>query len=139
MVRKRKLPIAGSGAGVWSFIQIDDAAAATVLAVERDATGIFNIVDDEPAQVSQWLPFLAEAIGAKPPHRVPTWLERLAGGDVAVSLLTQVRGASNAKARRELGWQPRWLSWREGFRHGLDGSMRPSSELTVGENSQVDG
>ena len=106
--------------GVWSFIHIDDAAAATVLAVEGSATGIFNIVDDDPAPVSQWLPFLAEAIGAKPPHSVPVWLARLAGGEVAVSLLTQIRGASNAKARQELGWQPRWLSWRDGFRDGLD-------------------
>jgi 2-alkyl-3-oxoalkanoate reductase len=134
MVRKRKLPIAGAGAGVWSFIHIDDAAAATVLALERDATGIFNIVDDEPAQVNQWLPFLAQAIGAKPPHRVPTWLARLAGGEVGVSLLTQVRGASNAKARQELGWQPRWLTWRDGFRHGLDDSARSSSRVSAREN-----
>ena len=91
LVRKRKLPVAGSGGGVWSFIHIDDAAAATVLAVEGRATGTFNIVDDDPAPVSQWLPFLAEAIGAKPPHSVPVWLARLAGGDVAVSLLTQIR------------------------------------------------
>jgi 2-alkyl-3-oxoalkanoate reductase len=138
MVRKRKLPIAGGGAGVWSFIHIDDAAAATVLAVERDAAGIFNIVDDEPAQVSQWLPFLAQAIGAKPPHRVPTWLARLMGGEVAVSLLTQVRGASNAKARRELGWQPTWLTWRDGFRHGLNDCTRSSSEATTGKSSQGD-
>jgi nucleoside-diphosphate-sugar epimerase len=134
MVRKRKLPVAGAGAGVWSFIHIDDAAAATVLALERDVAGTFNIVDDEPAQVSQWLPFLAQAIGAKPPHRVPTWLARLAGGEVGVSLLTQVRGASNAKARQELGWQPRWLTWRDGFRHGLDDSARSSSRVSAREN-----
>jgi nucleoside-diphosphate-sugar epimerase len=134
MVRNRKLPVAGAGAGVWSFIHVDDAAAATVLALERDATGTFNIVDDEPAQVSQWLPFLAQAIGAKPPHRVPTWLARLAGGEVGVSLLTQVRGASNAKARHELGWQPRWSTWRDGFRHGLTDGARSSSQASVGRN-----
>jgi nucleoside-diphosphate-sugar epimerase len=138
MVRKRKLPIPGSGAGVWSFIHIDDAAAATVQAVERSVTGIFNIVDDEPAPVSEWLPFLASTIGAKSPHRVPTWLARIAGGEVAVSLLTQVRGSSNAKARRELGWQPRWLTWRDGFRHGLHDVARPSRELT-GRFRQGDG
>jgi nucleoside-diphosphate-sugar epimerase len=134
MVRKRKLPIAGAGAGVWSFIHIDDAAAATVMALEGDATGVFNIVDDEPARVSQWLPFLAQAVGAKPPHRVPTWLARLAGGEVGVSLLTQVRGASNAKARRELGWQPRWLTWRDGFQHGLTDSAGSSSQVSADRN-----
>jgi nucleoside-diphosphate-sugar epimerase len=139
VVRNRKFPIAGSGAGVWSFIHIDDAAAATVLAVERRVTGVFNIVDDEPAPVIEWLPFMAAAIGAKPPHRVPTWLARIAGGEVAVSMLTQVRGSSNAKARRELGWQPRWLTWREGFRHGLHDGARPSGEQAVGRFAQRHG
>jgi nucleoside-diphosphate-sugar epimerase len=138
MVRRRKLPVAGSGAGVWSFIHIDDAAAATVLAVERNVIGTFNIVDDEPAQVSEWLPFLAEAIGANKPHRVPILLARLAGGEVAVSLLTQVRGSSNAKARRELGWQPRWTTWRDGFRDGLNDRTRPSNEVTAGKVSPGD-
>jgi nucleoside-diphosphate-sugar epimerase len=138
LVRKRKLPIAGSGDGVWSFIHIDDAAAATVSAVEGGATGIFNIVDDEPARVSQWLPFLAEAIGAKPPHRVPVWLARLAGGEVAASLLTQVRGSSNAKARLELGWAPRWTTWRDGFRDGLGDGARWAGEVTAGPAQRGD-
>jgi nucleoside-diphosphate-sugar epimerase len=130
LIRRRKLPVAGSGAGVWSFIHIDDAAAATVLAVESRACGIYNIVDDEPAPVSQWLPFLAEAVGAKPPRRVPVWLARLVAGEVGVSLLTQIRGSSNAKARRELCWQPRWASWRDGFRDGLTDRTRPSDHVT---------
>jgi 2-alkyl-3-oxoalkanoate reductase len=130
LVRKRRLPVAGDGAGVWSFIHIDDAAAATVLAVESRARGVYNIVDDEPAPVSQWLPFLAETVGAKPPRRVPVWLVRLAAGEVGVSMLTQVRGSCNAKARRELGWQPRWASWRDGFRHGLTDEARASDQVT---------
>jgi len=127
MVAKRKLPIAGSGAGVWSFVHIDDAAAATVLAVESSACGVFNIVDNEPAPVSEWLPYLAESIGARRPHRVPVWLARLAGGEVAVSLLTQIRGSSNAKAVRELGWEPSHTTWRDGFRGGLTDEGTPSS------------
>jgi len=120
LVKRRKFPVVGGGAGVWSFVHIDDAAAATVAAVERGAPGIYNIVDDEPAAVAQWLPYLAEAVGAKAPMRVPVWVGRLAAGEVAVSLMTQIRGSSNAKAKRELGWQPTWRSWRDGFRHGLD-------------------
>lgn len=115
LVRKRRFPIVGDGAGVWSFIHIDDAAAATVAAIERGRRGIYNIVDDDPAPVSEWLPALAEAVGAKPPMRVPRWLGRLLAGEAAVVLMTEVRGASNAKARRELGWQPRFSSWRQGF------------------------
>jgi len=118
LVRARKLPIVGAGSGVWSWIHVDDAAAATVAALER-GRGIYNIVDDEPAPVSNWLPYLAEQVGAKPPMRLPAWLGRLAAGEVAVSLMTRIRGASNAKAKRELGWEPSWRSWREGFRHGL--------------------
>jgi nucleoside-diphosphate-sugar epimerase len=119
LIRKRKFPVVGDGAGVWSFLHIDDAAAAAVAALTQGAPGVYSIVDDEPAPVSEWLPYLAEAVGAKPPLRVPVWLGRLAAGEVGVSLMTQIRGSSNAKAKRELGWQPTWPSWREGFRHGL--------------------
>jgi nucleoside-diphosphate-sugar epimerase len=119
LVRKRKMPIVGSGGGIWSWIHIDDAAAATVAALERGAPGVYNIVDDEPAPVAQWLPYLAEVVAAKPPRHVPVWLGRLAAGEVGVSMMTKIRGSSNAKAKRELGWQPTWASWRQGFRDGL--------------------
>jgi len=115
LVGKRKFPLVGSGAGVWSFVHIEDAAEATVAAVERGNRGIYNIVDDEPAAVAEWLPALAGALGAKPPPRVPRWLGRLLAGEAAVGMLTEVRGASNAKAKRELGWRPSHRSWREGF------------------------
>jgi len=115
LVRKRRFPIVGDGGGVWSFVHLDDAATATVLALERDATGIYNVVDDEPAPVRDWLPVLADAIGAKPPRRVPRWLARLAAGEVGVALMTEIRGASNQKAKQELGWTLRHPSWREGF------------------------
>ena len=118
-IRKRRMPVVGDGAGVWSFVHLDDAAAATVAAVEGGARGIYNVVDDEPAPVAEWLPAFAEAIGAKPPRHVPAWLGRLAGGEAAISIMTQVRGSSNAKARRELGWEPRHRSWRQGFREAL--------------------
>jgi nucleoside-diphosphate-sugar epimerase len=114
-VRKRLFPIVGSGDGVSSFIHLDDAAAATVLALEHDATGAFNIVDDEPAPVRDWLPVLASVLGAKPPRHVPRWLARMFAGDAAVMMGTESRGASNAKAKRELGWTPRHASWRLGF------------------------
>ena len=114
-VRKRQLPIIGKGGGISSFIHLDDAAAATVLAVEGDAAGIYNVVDDEPAPAREWLPVLADALGAKPPRRFPRWLARLVAGDAAVVMGTEARGASNAKAKRELGWEPRYPSWREGF------------------------
>ena len=114
-VRKRQFPIVGKGGGVFSFIHLDDAAAATVLALEHDGAGIYNIVDDEPAPVREWLPVLANVLGAKPPRHVPRWLARLFAGDAAVMLGTVSRGASNAKAKRELGWTPRHASWREGF------------------------
>ena len=118
-VRKRKVPIVGDGEGVWSFIQLDDAARATLLAMERGKRGIYNVADDEPAPVHVWLPQLAAAVGAKPPRRVPVWLGRLAAGEPGVTMFTQIRGISNAKARRELGWEPLYASWREGFRRGL--------------------
>jgi 2-alkyl-3-oxoalkanoate reductase len=122
LVKKRKMPIIGSGAGVWSWIHLDDAASATVAALDHGIPGIYNIVDDDPAPVSQWLPFLAEAVGAKAPMRVPTSIGRLAAGEVTVRWMTQARGASNTKAKRELDWQPTWTSWRDGFRDGLTGS-----------------
>ncbi|MGH3328357.1 MAG: NAD-dependent epimerase/dehydratase family protein [Streptomycetales bacterium] len=119
MVRKRKLPVVGGGAGVWSMIHIDDAARATVRAIERGDPGVYNIVDDEPAPVSEWLPYLARTIGAKPPMRLPAWLAKPIIGEHGVSVMTQIRGSSNEKAKRELGWQPAYRSWREGFRSGL--------------------
>jgi nucleoside-diphosphate-sugar epimerase len=119
LLRKRAVPILGSGAGIWSFLHVTDAASATAAAVGRGAPGIYNVVDDEPAAVAEWLPFLARVLGAKPPRRVPLWLGRLAAGEVGVSMMTQIRGCSNAKAKRELGWQLAWPSWRQGFQHGL--------------------
>jgi nucleoside-diphosphate-sugar epimerase len=115
LVRKRQFPIIGTGEGFSSFIHLDDAAGATVLAVEQGGTGIYNIVDDEPAPARDWLPVLAEAVGAKPPRHVPAWLIRLILGRDAVMGATQSRGASNAKAKRELGWTLRYPSWRQGF------------------------
>jgi len=114
LVRKRRFPVIADGAGVWSWIHLDDAAAATVAALERGAPGAYNVTDDEPARVSEWLPYLAEAVGAKRPMRVPVWLARLMAGSVPVRWMTEGRGSSNEKAKRELDWQPRW-SWREGF------------------------
>jgi 2-alkyl-3-oxoalkanoate reductase len=119
LVRKRQLPVIGDGAGVWCFIHVDDAATATIAAMTRGSPGVYNIADDEPAPVSSWLPELARAVAAKPPLHIPVWLGRLAAGEVGVSMMTQIRGASNAKAKRELGWQPRYRSWRDGFREGL--------------------
>jgi nucleoside-diphosphate-sugar epimerase len=119
LVRKRQYPLVGSGAGYSSWIHLDDAASATVLAVEQKATGIYNIVDDEPAPAKEWLPHLAECAGAKPPRRIPVWLARLLAGDQAVVMMTEGRGFSNAKAKRELGWAPRYPSWRHGFRAEL--------------------
>jgi 2-alkyl-3-oxoalkanoate reductase len=114
-VRKRQFPIVGDGGGVSSFIHLEDAAAATVLALEHDGAGIYNIVDDEPAPVREWLPVLAEVLGAKPPRHFPRWLARLVAGEAAVMMGTESRGASNAKAKRELGWTPSHPTWREGF------------------------
>ena len=119
MVAKRRLPIVGGGTGVWSHLHVEDAAQATVLATEIGAPGVYNVVDDDPAPVSEWLPYLAEVIGARPPLRVPAWLVRPVLGAQGVSLMTDIRGSSNARARRELEWTPRYPSWRQGFRHGL--------------------
>jgi len=118
-IRKRRFPIVGTGDGVWSYVHVEDAAAATALAVERGEPGIYNIVDDEPAAVREWLPVLASALGAKPPRRIPRWLARLAAGEMATVMMTESRGSSNAKAKRELGWQLRYPSWRLGFAQGL--------------------
>jgi len=119
LVRKRKFPLVGDGTGYSSWVHLDDAASATVLAVEQHATGVFNIVDDEPAPASEWLPFLASCAGAKKPMRVPKWLARMVGGEVAVAMMTEGRAFSNAKAKRELGWELRYPSWRQGFKEGL--------------------
>jgi nucleoside-diphosphate-sugar epimerase len=119
LVRKRQFPLVGGGTGYCSWVHVDDAASATVLAVEQQAKGVFNIVDDEPAPASEWLPYLAACAGAKPPMRVPKWLARLLAGEVAVTMMTEGRGFSNAKARRELGWELRYPSWRKGFKEGL--------------------
>jgi nucleoside-diphosphate-sugar epimerase len=115
LVRKRLMPIVGDGGGMISWIHLEDAAAATVLALEHDGPAIYNIVDDEPAPAREWLPVLAESLGAKPPRRLPAWLVRLLAGEAAVVMGTEVRGASNAKAKRELGWTLRYPSWRVGF------------------------
>jgi nucleoside-diphosphate-sugar epimerase len=124
-LRRRRFPVVGAGSGVWSFVHIDDAATATVAAVERGAPGTYQIVDDDPAPVSEWLPALAAAVGARPPRRVPAWLARLLAGEHGVVLMTEVRGASNAKARRDLAWRPAHPSWREGFRSGLGRGGQP--------------
>jgi nucleoside-diphosphate-sugar epimerase len=118
-IRKRRFPIVGDGGGVWSLVHIQDAAAATAIAVERGQPGVYNVVDDEPAPVREWLPVLASALDAKPPRRVPRWLARLLAGETATVMMTEVRGASNEKAKRELGWTPRYASWRQGFAQGL--------------------
>jgi nucleoside-diphosphate-sugar epimerase len=128
-IRRRMLPIFGAGTGIWSFVHIGDAAAATRQAVERGKPGINNIVDDEPAPVSEWLRDLARAIGAKAPYRLPAWLGRLVVGAQGMAMMNESRGASNANAKRELAWQPQFASWREGFRRGLGGRYTADREL----------
>jgi nucleoside-diphosphate-sugar epimerase len=118
-IRKRRLPLLGDGGGVWSHLHIEDAAAATVIAIERGAPGVYNIVDDEPAPVREWLPAVADALDAEPPRHLPRWLGRIVAGEMATVMMTDVRGASNAKAKRDLGWRPRYASWREGLAQGL--------------------
>jgi 2-alkyl-3-oxoalkanoate reductase len=120
-VRKRQVPVIGGGTGISSFIEITDAAAATLAAVEGGAPGAYNVVDSDPAPVAEWLPYLAKVAGAKPPLRVPAWLVRLLAGGFVVALMTSARGSSNEKARKELGWEPRYPSWREGFRAWVSG------------------
>ena len=119
-IRKRQLPLVGKAGGVWSFIHIEDAAEATVNAIEGHGRGVFNVVDDEPAPVADWLPVAAKAVGAPAPRRVPRWLGRLFAGETATVMMTEARGASNAKAKSELAWTPRHSSWREGFASGLE-------------------
>jgi 2-alkyl-3-oxoalkanoate reductase len=128
-VRKRLFPIVGDGGGVSSFIHLDDAAAATVLALEHDGPAIYNIVDDEPAPVREWLPVLAEALGAKPPRHFPVWLARLFAGDALVMMGTESRGATNAKAKRELGWTLRYPTWRQGFAEVYAESTRSAAPV----------
>jgi nucleoside-diphosphate-sugar epimerase len=121
MLRKRQVPVVGGGTGVWSFVEVTDAATATLAAVDRGAPGVYNVVDDDPAPVAEWLPYLARVAGAKPPLRVPAWLGRLLAGEFLVAQMTTSRGYSNEKARKELGWEPRYASWREGFRAWVSG------------------
>ena len=123
MVRRRRVPVLGEGTGVWSFVHVDDAAAATVLAIERGEPGVYNIVDDEPAPVYEWLPALADAVGAPRPRRVPTAIGRLVAGGAGVSMMNDARGASNAKAKQQLGWRLEYPTWRAGFREGLRESV----------------
>jgi len=118
-IRKRRFPIVGDGGGIVSYVHVEDAAAATAVAVERGRPGVYYVVDDDPAPVREWLPVLASALEAKPPRRVPRWVGRLAAGEAATAMLTETKGASNEKAKRELGWQPRYASWRQGFAQGL--------------------
>jgi nucleoside-diphosphate-sugar epimerase len=118
-VRKRRLPLVGDGSGIWSFVHVDDAATATMLAMDRGAPGVYNVADDEPAPAGEWLPEMAAALGAKPPRHVPTWVGRLAAGEVGVSMFTKIRGISNEKAKRELGWRLIYPTWRQGFRAWL--------------------
>ena len=128
MIRKRQFPLVGDGAGVFSFLHMDDLATATLAAIERGRPGeIYNIVDDEPAPVREWLPFLAQQLGAKPPRRVPAWLARLAAGPAVTAMMTESRGASNAKAKAELGWQPSHPSWREGFAAAVEDRQAQSA------------
>ena len=119
LIEKRKWPVVGDGGGVWSFVQIEDAATATVEAIEHGSPGVYNVVDDDPAPVREWLPALAGALGARKPMRLPRWLGRIAAGEAGVVMMTEVRGASNDKAKRELGWELRYPSWRQGFAEGL--------------------
>ena len=119
LVRKRQFPLVGRGTGYSSWVHLDDAASATVLAVEQKVSGVFNIVDDEPAPASEWLPYLAACAGAKRPMRIPKWLARPLAGEMVVGMMTEGRGFSNAKAKRELGWELRYPSWRQGFKEAL--------------------
>jgi 2-alkyl-3-oxoalkanoate reductase len=119
LVKGRKFPLVGAARGVWSFTHLDDAATAAIVAAEQGGNGVYNVVDDDPAATAVWLPALAEAVGAKPPRRVPVWLARIVAGEVPVRWMTEGRGASNARFKADFGWEPIWPSWREGFRHAL--------------------
>jgi len=135
-VRKRQYPHVGDGGGITSWIHLEDAAAATVLALEQDGPAIYNVVDDEPAPVREWLPVFVQALGAKPPRHVPTWLARLFAGEAAVVMSTEARGASNAKAKRELGWTLRYPSWRQGFPEVYARSAAPAAPR-IGEPTRT--
>jgi nucleoside-diphosphate-sugar epimerase len=132
LIQHRQFPIIGAGTGIWSFLHVADAATATVAAADRGAPGVYNVVDDEPAALAYWLPEVAKIISAQPPRHIPVWLGRLAVGEVGVSMTTRIRGASNAKAKRELGWQPAWASWRDGFAHGLTAGQQ-AGRLAAGD------
>jgi nucleoside-diphosphate-sugar epimerase len=134
-VRKRQFPLVGTSAGIWSLIHTTDAAAATVAAIEGGPPGVYNVTDDDPAPIGEILPDLANAIGAKPPRHVPAWLGRLFGGPMAVAMMQELRGSSNAKAKRELGWEPHFASWRRGFREGL--AQAPEVQLPARNTSTV--
>jgi nucleoside-diphosphate-sugar epimerase len=125
LLKRRQFPIVGRGTGIWSFAHIEDVAAATAMAVDQGATGVYNIVDDEPAPVAEWLPYAAQVIGAKPPLRIPRWAGRLLVGEHVAVLMNDVRGASNAKAKQQLGWTPRYATWREGFTSALRDGRAP--------------
>jgi nucleoside-diphosphate-sugar epimerase len=132
-VRRRQFPVVGDGGGVWSFIHIADAAEATVAAIERGNRGVYNIVDDEPARVADWLPVLARTLGAKEPWHVPRFVGRLLTGEIGVAMMTELRGASNAKAKRELGWSPAHASWRQGFRELVAAAPDPATAPAKGQ------
>jgi nucleoside-diphosphate-sugar epimerase len=136
-VRRRKLPLVGEGAGLWSFVHIEDAASATAAAVAAGRGGVYNVVDDEPAPVSEWLSFLAHCAHAQPPRQVSAWMARLLVGEHVVAVMNEIRGVSNAKIKRELGWTPRWSSWREGFREACKSASLPVREL-FGTQSRFD-
>jgi nucleoside-diphosphate-sugar epimerase len=136
-VRRRKLPLVGEGAGIWSFVHIDDAASATAAAVESGLGGVYNVVDDEPAPVSEWLSFLAHSAHAQPPRHVSAWMARLLIGEHAVAMMNEIRGVSNAKIKRELKWTPQWPSWRDGFREVCKSASLPVREQ-FGTQSRFD-
>lgn len=135
VLRKRMFPVIGNGAGIVSSTHVDDAAGGTVAALERGERGVYNIVDDDPAPTREFIPAIAEALGAPKPLHIPVWLGRLLAGDVAVTMMTEGRGSSNAKAKRELGWEPIWPSWRDGFRHGLDSPVPVPPRMTARPNT----
>lgn len=136
LIRRRQLPVIGTGAGVWSFLHVADAAAATVAAVSGGAPGVYNVADDEPAAVAQWVPAVAQIVGAPAPRRVPAWLGRLLVGEVGISMMTQIRGISSARARRELGWEPVYASWRDGFSRGLGGQDQAGVAAAAGSRDR---
>ncbi|HYS31683.1 MAG TPA: NAD(P)-dependent oxidoreductase [Streptosporangiaceae bacterium] len=137
LLRRRQVPVIGDGGGIWSFLHVQDAASAAVAALDHGVPGVYNVADDEPAPVREWLPALAAAVGSKPPLRLPAWLGRLVAGEAAVSMMTQIRGSSNAKARRELGWEPDWPSWRDGFARGLHTTAGPADRAdTTGQDER---